>query len=179
MKNHIPNFNEFLQESTHESVPNPIEFIIKPGEFISSPGIRATRASSGRGGSYLEYSEPAEEYFKFPVFILMDDGSVLSNGFLYDSIEDAEARKKPNHRRLFGVMEEPVRKMYKSYETALDRAESKGVVVYVDSLSKGSIFLRDEEGILNGKVSDAKKYVSSKVVPSLKKEFSGIKVTVE
>ena len=136
----------------------PVEITIMPGIEDVSKGIKAK-----------DYYEASTMSYNYDVMITMNDGKVLKNGALYETEADVDR----NPIRFNGDLLAKVKAFLSRYQKAVDDSDDMATSYKV--MNSVKLIIVDNEKKLKD-ISKADRIISKKVIPALKKEFSGVEI---
>jgi hypothetical protein len=130
-----------------------------PGTFSESKGIRAK-----------EYYEAGTREFNYDVIVVMKDGRAMKGSSLYAS--ENEVGSNPN--RLSGNELAKQKEFIKKYQKAVDNADP--MATSFTALSSVKLIVIDNENTFKGDIKKADAIIKNKIIPALKKEFTGVEI---
>jgi hypothetical protein len=137
----------------------PAEITIMPGVEDVSKGIKAK-----------DYYEASTMSYNYDVMITMKDGKVMKNGGFYESEADVDR----NPMRISGDVLAKVKAFLSKYQKAVD--DSDDMATSYRAMNSVKLIIVDNEKKLKD-IGKADRIISKKVIPALKKEFSGVEIT--
>ena len=139
---------------------------LEPAEITIMKGIE----DKSKGIKAKDYYEAPSLSYEYDVMIVMKDGKVMKNGAFYESEADVDR----NPIRVNGDVLAKVKAFLSRYQKAVD--DSDDMATSYRAMNSVKLIIVDNEKTLKD-ISKADRIISKKVIPALKKEFSGVEIT--